>query len=341
VELSKIDYKILDFVCFNGAQMPEAEIAKELRLKPATVSYNLKKMLREKIILGYRYRLNYARLGLLTIAWVLLKVNISKVNSFRLLDDLLKFPQVHVVSFVTGEFDLAIKVIERDVFCVDEFVRKISEEFPDLIRASQVLLVTKNYKTHNVVPKESDCLESFDETDFKILDLKTRSASKDLGEIAKELGLHRNTVGKRWKNLWDENVLVKKTPVVNPVFYKNLKIALKATVLINSPPESSEEIAQNLVKMAEVHELNRILGEFNLMAIIRTTDIPSFLDFIRWILFRACGPGSVKKSVSIIVLQSKPHPPNYLPSLLESGMIKFRKGKIVCTHSHSRKHSSL
>jgi len=330
LNLSKIDHKVLDFVCLKGAQIPEAEIAKQLRLKPSTVNYSLKKMARERTILSYRYRINYARLGLSTIAWVLLKVNISKVNSFQLLDDLLKFPQVHVASFITGDFDLAIKVIERDVLSVDSFVRAISEKFSELITASKVLVVTRNYKAHNIVPEKSECLDSFDETDFQILNSRACFPGKDLGQIASELGIHRNTVGKRWKELWDENVVLKKTPVINPMYYKDLNISLKALVFINAAPESSEEIAQNLVKMDEVHELNRMLGEFNLMALIRSADIPNFLEFLMWILFRACGPGSVKKSVSIIVLKSKPHAPDYLPKLLEEKVIKFRKGKLVC-----------
>ncbi|GAG39826.1 unnamed protein product, partial [marine sediment metagenome] len=250
------DEKVLDFICFNGAQIPEAEIAKRLRLKPGTVSYSLKKMLREKTILGYRYRVNYARLGLTTMAWILLKIRLAKVDSFELIDTLLKFPQVHVASFITGEFDLAIKVIERDVASIDSFARKISQEFSDSIESSEILLVTKSYKAHNIIPKEFSCLRSFDETDFKILDSRMSNPNKDIAGVASELGLHRNTVSKRWKNFWKENVLVKKTPVVNPLYYAKLRIALKAIVLIDAVPETCEGIIKKLVSMDEVHELN-------------------------------------------------------------------------------------
>ena len=119
--LTKIDLKVLDYVCINGCQIPESLMAKELRLKPSTIAYSLKKMEREKAILGYRYRVNYARLGLGATAWVFLNVRVSESDSMQLLDSLLKFPQVHVASFITGSYDLALKVIERDVYHIDDF----------------------------------------------------------------------------------------------------------------------------------------------------------------------------------------------------------------------------
>jgi len=326
--LSKIDFKILHFICLNGIQMPESEIANQLRLKPSTVSYSIKKMCREKIILGYRYRINYARLGLPTIAWVLLKVNLANADSLKLLDDLLQFPQIHVVSFLTGEFDIAAKVVERNVFAVDSFVRKLSDEFKGAIDDAEVLLATRNFKAHNIVVSESSCLPSFDETDFKILNSKMLFPGKEIAQIAAEHALHRNTVSKRWRRLWRKKVVVKKTPVVNPEYYKELSIALKAIVLIDATPAASSAIAKGLVKIQEVHELNSMLGRFALMAIVRTAGIPEFLQFLDRLQSQGRKIGGLKKTVSILVLRSKPHPPNYLPQLLQSGMISFKRGKL-------------
>ena len=310
--------------------MSEKEIAKQLRLKPTTVSYSLKKMLRDKSILGYRYRVNYARLGLVTTAWVLLKIKSANVDFFNLFEQLLEFPQVHVASFITGEFDIALKVIERDVSCVDAFVRELSKKFPEFINSTEVLLVTKNYKTHNILPKHNSCLPSFDKTDFRILSSRMDSPEKELGQIASELNLHRNTVSKRWKSFWKENVLMKKTPVINPLHYTKLKLSMKALVLIDAAPEACDLLAEKLSEMDEVHELNRLLDGFSLMAIIRTGDIPSFLDFLKWVLFENLGKGNIKKTVSIIVLKSKPHKQNYLPQLIDKKIIRFRKEKLVC-----------
>ncbi len=313
--------------------MSEKEIAKYLRLKPTTVSYSLKKMLRDKSILGYRYRVNYARLGLVTTAWVLLKIRSANTGSFHLFEKMLEFPQVHVASFITGEFDIALKVLERDVSCIDTFVRKLSKTFPELIDSTKVFLVTKNYKTHNILPKSDSCLFSFDKTDFKILSSRMDSPEKELGQIASELNLHRNTVSKRWKSFWKENVLMKKTPVINPLYYPKLKLSMKAIVLIDALPETCDVLAKKLSELDEVHELNRLLDGFSLMAIIRTGDIPSFLDFLRWVLFENLGNGKIKKTVSLIILKSKPHKQNYFPQLLDKKIIRFRKEKLVCACS--------
>ena len=181
-------------------------------------------------------------------------------------------------------------------------------------------------------PKSNSCLFSFDKTDFKILSSRMNSPEKELGQIASELNLHRNTVSKRWKSFWSENVLVKKTPVVNPLYYAKLKLSIKALVLIDATPETSDALAKKLSEMDEVHELNRLLDGFSLMAIIRTGNLPSFLDFIRLVLFENFGKCGVRKTLSTIMLKSKPHKQNYLPQLLGKKIIRFRKEKLVCNH---------
>lgn len=330
MDLSKIDRKILDFACLNGAQVPVAKIARELRLKPSTVSYALKKMLRERAILGYKYRVNYARLGLGTIAWILLSVRSSKADPLKLLDQLLQFPQVHVASFITGDSDIALKVIERDFSAVDAFVVRITQQFSDVIEDTDVLLVTKNYKMHNIVPREFLPLPGFDETDLKILSSKMASPEKGLKEIAAGLGMHRNTVSKRWRMLWKQNVLLKKTPVLNPEHYRTMDVALKAIMLIEASPAACDSLAQRLAGLDEVHELNRVLGKFSLMALVRTADAMDFFDFIKKLIFDSANSGTIKKTASMVVLCSKPHSSNYLPALLKEGIIKFENGELVC-----------
>jgi Lrp/AsnC family leucine-responsive transcriptional regulator len=328
--LTKIDSKVLDFICFNGVHLPEAEIAKRLRLKPTTVSYSLKKMRKERVILGYRYRANYSRLGLSTQAWVLLKLSFAEIDSFGLIDKMLEYPQVHVAAFVTGDFDVALKVMERNIFSIDKFVRKLYQEFSDSIEAVDVLVVTKNFKTHNLVTNSQECLKSFDQTDFEILNIRMQHPEKELAEIASELGLHRNTVSKRWKAFWEKGVLVKKTPVINPEYHSMLKISLRAILLIEANSEASAQIAEKMLEMEQVHELNRVLGNYSLLAIVRTENIREFLDFLKWLLSKAAPKGGIKKTLSMMSLSSRPHKPNYLPQLKAEKIISFRKGKLVC-----------
>ena len=112
-------------------------------------------------------------------------------------------------------------------------------------------------------------------------------------------------------------------------------MALKAIVLIDSVPEATDKIAKKLSEMLEVHELNRLLDGYSLMAIIRTADIPNFLDFLRWVLYKE-NQGLIRQSTSTIVLKSKPHAPDYIPELLVRGILKFKKGKMVCSANCSK-----
>ena len=63
VVMNAIDLKVLQFVIKDGVGLPDAEIAKRLRLKPATVTYSIGKMRKDKVIVGSRYKLDYRVIG--------------------------------------------------------------------------------------------------------------------------------------------------------------------------------------------------------------------------------------------------------------------------------------
>ncbi len=325
--LSKIDLKVLRFALENGIQLRDAEIARQLRLKPSTVTYSLKKMRRERTILRYRYRLNYHKLGFPAAAWVLLKLKAGFGGSdsslsigTELLDKLLSFPQVHVASYTTGIQDVALKIFEKDALAVNNFVLQLSKEFSGMLESPTVLFSTRMYKTHNIILGETEPCNKLDAIDFNILNYKMLNPDMELGEIAKKHSLHRNTVGKRWRMLWLERILLKKTPVLNPEIYEQLGIALKAMVFINTTDGKLHHVVQSLLKMPEVHELNQLLTGYDLMAIVRVKSVSQFFDFLRRIYLM---PGT-QETISRIILYSKPHSSNYLIEMSKAGMLPFK-----------------
>jgi len=335
--LSKIDLKVLRFALENGMQMPDAEIAAALRLKPSTVSYSIKKMRRERTIPRYRYRLNYHRLGFPAVAWVLLRFKSSLLGASSTdsiatesLDKLLSFPQVHVASFLTGPHDVALKLIDRDVVAINKFVLHISSELKDMLESPLVLFSTRMYKTHNVVLERTTPCAKLTAKDFEILSYKMLKPDAELREIAEKLSLHRNTVSNRWQMLWRENVLFKKTPVVNPVVYDELGIGLKAIVFLDVAADQLHNAVSALVKIPAVHELNQLLSGYDLMAIVRVKNVPGFFDLMKQIYAK---PG-VRKTVSHIILYSKPHSPNYLHEMSKAGMLPF---KLACKKANEQR----
>ncbi|MCX6798663.1 MAG: Lrp/AsnC family transcriptional regulator [Candidatus Diapherotrites archaeon] len=324
--LNKIDIKILRFVCDRGAQLPDAEVARELRLKPSTVSYCLKKMRRDRVILRYNFRLNYLRLGFSTMAWVLFKfkpgvaAGAPGFAAKSLFESLLSYPQIHVVSFITGEHDLAIKVIEKDIAALNDFVMRLATNQKGALDEPKVLFCVAMYKTHNVALTDTTPYKGLCKTDFDILNCKMLHPDLGVREIAAGLSLHRNTVSKRWRMLWGQNVLMKKTPVVNPEYYDELGFGMKAIMLLDVDATMLSSVVKALVEMNEIHELNHILSWQNLMAIARVKNVAELFEFLKKIY----AIKGVKQTTSYLVLYSQPHKPNYLIELSKAGMLPFK-----------------
>jgi len=327
VGLSKIDLKILGFVCEKGAHLPEREIARQLRLKQSTVAYSLKKMRRERAILRYNYRLNYPLLGFGATAWVFFKLRPGIANGQNpelagadLFARLLSYPQVHVVSFVTGEHDISLKLIEKDVAAINSFVLRLATEMNDTIDSPEIMYCAKMFKTHNMLLEEPKKRPALGKADFEILNCKMLHPDAGVREIAEMLSLHRNTVSKRWKTLWREKILLKKTPVLNPEYYDALGIGLKAIIFFEVNAGSLNAAVEKLAAMPEVHELNHVLSGQDLMAIVRAKNVPALFGFLKKIYVM---PG-MKQTKSTIVLYSQPHKSNYLMELSRAGLLPFK-----------------
>jgi DNA-binding Lrp family transcriptional regulator len=321
VGLSRIDLKVLRFAATRGLHFPEAEIAKRLRLSEATVNYSLNKLRKSNAIMGFRYKLDYRKMGLNGLAWVLFSRKHGVGQQWQILRKLLSYPQVHVASFVTGRKDIALKVIDKDVLAINNFLLDVSAAFSAEIQDPLVLFSTRQFKSHNICIEPRAEAVKLDSLDLGLLDKKMRNPDTALKDAARELGVHHNTVSRRWRRLCSKGIIIKKSPRLNPEYYLEVGAALKTLVLFDVSPTFREKFVSMMTRLPQVHELHSLLSGHDFLSVIRTRDIAEFYSLLESV--SSAGHGSVRGTVSRVFLKTELHPPNYLSELKERGAISF------------------
>jgi len=108
-----------------------------------------------------------------------------------------------------------------------------------------------------------------DERDFAIIERLRENARKRVSEISKEVGLPRTTVSERIKKMVKEGVIRKFTVMLN---YEKLGKPITAFILVSflpNPRISQRELAREIARIKDVHEVYIISGEWDLLLKVR------------------------------------------------------------------------
>lgn len=127
------DLMILNLVQKN-CRMTAKEIAQTINSPVTTVFAKIKRMEELGIIKNYKAILDAASLDKGTTAFILASVSYrikegTKPSQSKIAQEIAKFPEVQEVHIITGEWDILIKVKEKDVGaigkCVTEKLRMV------------------------------------------------------------------------------------------------------------------------------------------------------------------------------------------------------------------------
>jgi DNA-binding Lrp family transcriptional regulator len=128
VKLDPLDFKILKILSKN-ARTPLKEISETLKKPPRTIAFRIKRLEKEKIILGYRAHLNIEKLGLQYY-----KVDLT-LKSTEKINELIEFSKIHpnilyIDQTIGGsdfEFDLEVKNRKEFFDLMDLMLEKFPE----------------------------------------------------------------------------------------------------------------------------------------------------------------------------------------------------------------------
>jgi DNA-binding Lrp family transcriptional regulator len=125
----KIDEKDLDILNLlqKNCRMTAKEIAQTIDSPVTTIFAKIKRMEKLGIIKGYSAILDATRLGKGTTAFVLASVSYrlkegTQQSQRKIAQEIAKFPEVQEVHIITGDWDILMKVKEKDVATIGKFV---------------------------------------------------------------------------------------------------------------------------------------------------------------------------------------------------------------------------
>lgn len=154
-EKTRMDSKLMELVNLlqQNCRLSIREIAKKLNMKPTSVYNRIKKLEENGFIKRYSAILSREKLGYGVLGIVLVSYKKGELSQRTLAEKLSKFSQVQDVFIVSGEWDLVLKVIEKDVNSLGEFLTEKLRKIPEIDK-TQTMIVLNEVKSSLAVPAE-------------------------------------------------------------------------------------------------------------------------------------------------------------------------------------------
>ena len=150
-ELDRIDRKILRILQIDG-RISNLKLAEQVQLSPTAVLERVKRLSRDKYILGYEARLNPVLVGagLLVFVEILLDRTVHDVmDSFKAAVQVR--PEILEAHLVAGGFDYLLKTRVADMAAYREFIGTVIWTLPG-VRETRTYAVMEEVKCSALLP---------------------------------------------------------------------------------------------------------------------------------------------------------------------------------------------
>ncbi len=119
------DWKIID-VLKENSRLSSSKISKKTGIPITTVFNRMKKLEKERIIKNYTVVVDEKKLGNIITAYIFLHYNISVwgkgTDREELRKQLRALPRVEEIKYITGRFDIMLKVRAPDMDFLNDFI---------------------------------------------------------------------------------------------------------------------------------------------------------------------------------------------------------------------------
>lgn len=152
VEIDDTDLRLLDVLKHN-ARLSTRQLAEKTKIPMATVNRRLKKLTETGVIKEFGAVLDYEKLGLKTVAFVLIR-SIPGADQSDVLYEAAKHPEVEDLAAIAGQFDILLKIRVKDTDALSEFLFKYVRNFPSVAATETFIgLNLKPYMESRKKPK--------------------------------------------------------------------------------------------------------------------------------------------------------------------------------------------
>lgn len=145
-QLDSIDYDLL-LEIFKNARVPLVQVAHKLGMTANAVSYRLKNLEKEGIILGYRASIDVKKLGYQSFKVFLYTENLTEQNKASLIEYLQLYPNAVYVTEAIGKSDFEFEVHLENNTELYQFMKNMRSEFQGIIADYEIILT---YEEHQI-----------------------------------------------------------------------------------------------------------------------------------------------------------------------------------------------
>ena len=140
-----IDFKILKIITLNS-RAPILEISKKTKISPKVISYRIKKMIKNNVILSFRALLDISLLHMSHFKIHITLQKMTKEKEKQLFTYARFHPNIQQITSAVGGADFEIELYAKSNVQLHEIIDDIKDNFSDIIRKIDIMEFYKEYK---------------------------------------------------------------------------------------------------------------------------------------------------------------------------------------------------
>jgi Lrp/AsnC family leucine-responsive transcriptional regulator len=126
----------------DDARLPVAAIGRALHLSHPAVHERLRRLTREGYIRGYHADLDYGLLGFGLTAYVGVQIQQAEATRSRMAEALREIPEVEMMAWLTGDFDVLLRVHTRGPEHLQDIVFRIINAGEGRVRSRTMVVMS-------------------------------------------------------------------------------------------------------------------------------------------------------------------------------------------------------
>lgn len=148
VNIDELDIKILSMLSKEG-RIPVINLSNKLNVTPNTISYRIKNLIKQGVILGFKTGINSKLLGYQRYKIILFLQNLTKKRISSLIEYLRCDPNVIYITDALSYSDLEFEIDVKNNEQLYEMMNKLRVDFADIVKDNEICLtyeqLGKNY----------------------------------------------------------------------------------------------------------------------------------------------------------------------------------------------------
>ena len=280
IELDALDHALIEKLGRDGRAGNRA-LATELNVNEVTVAARLRR-LEDSGVMRVVAITDIRLFGHREFAFAMIQVAGRPVHAVAA--DMAKLPESIGVTICTGRYDIIVAILGRDRQHIADLFGTILPRVKGAsvvhgCMALDVLKYDSKWALFGVDPgstPEALPSETVDQMDLAIIALLQRNARRSNRQIAAELGVSEGTVRVRIKRMLSERVF--RIQAVSDVMVSG--VGAHAYIMVSTAPGKVNDVAKALSRREDVAQITRVLDEFDLVAVLHSTDRPQLISSI-------------------------------------------------------------